>query len=292
MTNKDNQIVIGFVGTGVMGKGIITNLLKAKYTVEIYTRTKSKADTLIEIGAKWNASVAELASKSDIIISIVGYPNDVEQVYFADMGILNHVREGTVIIDMTTSKPNLAEAIYERAKEKNVYAMDAPVSGGDIGAQEGKLSIMVGGDLATFEKVKPIFEVMGQNIQFQGEAGAGQYTKMCNQIALATNMIGVCEAMRYAEKAGLQQVQVLKSIQTGAAGSWALTNLAPKMNNNDFNPGFYIKHFIKDMEIAIDSAEEMGLDTPGLSLAKSLYDKLEANGDGDLGTQALFKLFG
>jgi 3-hydroxyisobutyrate dehydrogenase len=192
---------------------------------------------------------------------------------------------------MTTSKPSLAMKISEKAAFKSIHALDAPVSGGDIGAREARLSIMVGGEEKAFQEVKPIFEVMGKNIVLQGKAGAGQYTKMCNQIAIASNMMGVCEAIAYAEKSGLNPTTVLKSIESGAAGSWSLTNLAPRIIKKDFSPGFYIKHFIKDMRIALESAEEMKLETPGLKIAKKLYDKLEAQGEGDSGTQALFKYY-
>lgn len=288
MTEK---ATIGFVGTGVMGQGMVRNLLKAGYPVLVYNRTKSKAASLVEEGAEWKETVADVAAQADVIITIVGYPQDVENVYFNENGILRHAREGSYLIDMTTSKPALAENIYEAARKKSMHALDAPVSGGDIGARNGKLAIMVGGDQAAFDHVLPIFQVMGENIELQGGAGAGQHTKMANQITIASNMIGVCEAIVYAEKAGLDPEHVLKSIETGAAASFSLSQLGSRMIRDDFAPGFYVKHFIKDMTIALEAAEEMGMMTPGLELAKSLYEQLAAKGEEDSGTQALYKLF-
>jgi 3-hydroxyisobutyrate dehydrogenase len=287
---KDVEI-IGFIGTGVMGKSMVKNLLNAGYKVQIYTRTKEKAIELIDLGATWKQSVAELASTSNVIITMVGYPKDVEEVYLGPSGILENAKENTYVIDMTTSKPTLAEHIYEEGKKRNIFSIDAPVSGGDIGAQNGTLAIMVGGDKPVYEKVLPVLHVMGENIQLQGAAGAGQHTKMCNQITIASNMIGVCESISYAKKAGLNPLKVLESITTGAAGSWSLNNLAPRMIKGDLDPGFYIKHFIKDMKIALETAKEMGLITPGLELSLSLYEQLAEAGDEDLGTQALIKLF-
>lgn len=284
------NFTIGFVGTGVMGKSMARNLQIAGYPLHIYTRTKEKAQPLIEAGAIWKETIADLANSSDVIITIVGYPNDVEEVYLSENGILHHAKKGTYVIDMTTSKPSLAIDIYEQAKLKSIHALDAPVSGGDVGARNGTLAIMVGGEQHVFNKLLPIFEILGENIILQGEAGAGQHTKLANQIAIASNMIGVCEAIIYAEKAGLDPTEVLKSISTGAAGSWSLSNLAPRMIEDDYSPGFFVKHFIKDMIIAIESAEEMGLTTPGLSLSLELYQKLAQMGEENSGTQALIKL--
>ena len=286
----ERNLTIGFVGTGVMGKSMAKNLQLAGYPLHIYTRTKEKAQQLIDHGAIWKESIADLASSSDIIITIVGYPNDVEEVYFGKDGILHHAKKGTYIIDMTTSKPSLAIDIFEQASLKGLYSLDAPVSGGDIGARNGTLAIMVGGEQHVFDKLLPIFEILGENIVLQGKAGAGQHTKLANQIAIASNMIGVCEAIIYAEKAGLDPTEVLKSISTGAAGSWSLSNLAPRMIEEDFAPGFFVKHFVKDMIIAIESAEEMGMTTPGLSLSLELYQKLAQMGEENSGTQALIKL--
>lgn len=282
---------IGFIGTGVMGKSMAAHLIKAGYPVSIYTRTKSKAEQLIADGAKWHETVKELASAVDVIITMVGYPSDVEQIYFGENGILENAQKGTYVIDMTTSKPSLAIQIYEVAREKNIYALDAPVSGGDVGAKSGKLAIMIGGDEAAYQAVLPIFEEMGENIIHQGSAGAGQHTKLANQITIATNMIGVCEAIMYAKKAGLNPEKVLESISTGAAASFSLSVLGQRMLKSDFAPGFYVKHFIKDMTIALESAEELGLSTPGLSLSLNLYKELDEKGESDSGTQALIKLF-
>ncbi|OZU89136.1 oxidoreductase [Virgibacillus indicus] len=287
----ENNQKIGFIGTGVMGKSMAANLQKAGYPLNIYTRTKVKAKELLELGAKWKDSVAELAKSSDVIITIVGYPKDVKEIYFGNEGILENSKAGTVVIDMTTSKPSLAKEIYEKANSKGIDAMDAPVSGGDIGAKNGSLSIMVGGEKHTFEAILPIFNVLGENIVYQGEAGAGQHTKLANQITIASNMIGVCEAIMYAKKAGLNPETVLKSITAGAAGSFSLSKLAPRMIKNDYAPGFYVKHFIKDMKIALESAQELGLTTPGLALSLELYGELAEKGENDSGTQALIKLF-
>lgn len=280
---------IGFVGTGVMGKSMAAHLLKAGHPVHIYTRTREKAEELLDQGAQWKATVSEVAQASQVVITMVGYPSDVEEVYFGADGILENAEKGTYVIDMTTSSPLLAEKIDLRAKELNLHALDAPVSGGDVGAREARLSIMIGGDKEAFDAVLPVFELMGKNIVHQGKAGAGQHTKMCNQIAIASGMVGVCEAIIYAEKAGLDPSTVLQSIESGAAGSWSLSNLAPRIIDGNFAPGFYVKHFIKDMKIALESAGEMGLMTPGLQLAKDLYEELAQMGEENSGTHALYK---
>ncbi|MCY9376214.1 NAD(P)-dependent oxidoreductase [Bacillus sp. T17B1] len=282
---------IGFIGLGVMGKSMASHILKDGYPVLVYTRTKEKADSILQKGAVWKETVKDLSKEADVIITMVGYPSDVEEVYFGSDGMIENAKEGTYLIDMTTSKPSLAKKIAEAAKEKALFALDAPVSGGDIGAQNGTLAIMVGGEKEAFEACLPIFSLMGENIQYQGPAGSGQHTKMCNQIAIAAGMIGVAEAMAYAQKSGLQPENVLKSITTGAAGSWSLSNLAPRMLQGNFEPGFYVKHFIKDMGIALEEAELMGEEMPGLSLAKSLYDKLAAQGEENSGTQSIYKLW-
>ena len=263
--------VVGFVGTGVMGRSMASNLMKAGITVCVYNRTREKAEDLIADGAIWKDTPGEVAKASDIVITMVGYPKDVEEVYFNANGLLANAQEGAYLIDMTTSSPALAKKIYHTAKDQGIFAMDAPVSGGDIGAREGTLSIMVGADKDAFEEMRPLFELLGKNIQHQGGAGAS-------------------EAIAYAKQVGLDPTHVLDSIATGAAGSWSLTNLAPRMIRGDFAPGFYIKHFIKDMGIAIESAEEAGLSLPGLTLAKQLYNQLAREGLEDEGTQALFKL--
>jgi len=281
---------VGFIGTGVMGKSMAGHLMKAGYPVVVYNRTRARAEELLASGAVWKDTPAEVAQAADVIITIVGYPSDVEAVYLGENGILANAKPGSYAIDMTTSSPLLAEKLYEEGKKKGIHVLDAPVSGGDVGAKNKTLTIMAGGDAVDFEAIKPVLEAMGQNIILQGRAGAGQHTKMCNQIAIASNMMGVAEAIVYAERAGLDPEQVLGSIGSGAAGSWSLANLAPRMINGDFEPGFYIKHFIKDMNIAIESAEAMGMNTPGLALAKSLYDKLAEQGYEDKGTQAIYLL--
>jgi len=291
MAETKRQTVIGFIGTGVMGKSMAGNLLKAGYPLLVYNRTRAKAEELAKLGAVVKDTVGELAREADVVITMVGYPRDVEEVYFGAGGIFQHARPGTYLIDMTTSTPALAEKIYKEAQARQMYALDAPVSGGDIGAREARLTIMVGGDEEVFAHLRPILERMGTNIVLQGKAGAGQHTKMCNQIAIASNMMGVCEAIAYAKKAGLDPQNVLRSIEAGAAGSWSLSNLAPRMIRGDFAPGFYVKHFIKDMGIALEAAKEMGLDTPGLALAKRLYEQLAEAGEENSGTQALFKLY-
>jgi len=287
----NNKATIGFVGIGVMGKSMAGHILRGGYPLHIYTRTREKAQDLIKAGAIWEDSVQSLAEKCDAVFTIVGFPPDVQEVYLGQGGLLDHLKPDSVVIDMTTSRPDLAVHIYEAAKERNIKALDAPVSGGDIGARDAKLSIMVGGDEDVFNTVLPLFELMGTNIVYQGTAGSGQHTKMCNQIAIAAGMMGVCEALAYADKAGLDQQKVLQSIESGAAGSWSLSNLAPRIIQGDYAPGFYVKHFIKDMGIAIDSAESMGLEVPGLQLAKDLYLKLASQGGENLGTQALYKVY-
>lgn len=281
--------VIGFIGAGVMGKSMAGHLLSAGYPLIVYSRTQEKALDLLAKGAVWVESPREMAEQANVIITMVGYPSDVEEIYLGKMGLINSAKAGSFLIDMTTSAPSLAMRIFESSIEKGIHTLDAPVSGGDVGAKEAKLSIMVGGEAGDFESIKPLLNLLGTNIVYQGKAGAGQHTKMCNQIAIASNMIGVCEAVIYAQKAGLNPESVLKSITTGAAGSWSLSNLAPRMLNGNFEPGFYIKHFIKDMKIALDEAEHMEMKVPGLALAKSLYDQLALMGEENSGTQALYK---
>ena len=281
--------VIGFIGIGVMGKSMASHLLSAGFPMIIYNRSKEKAEELVQNGAIWVSTPKEVAQQANVIFTIVGYPKDVEEVYLGEQGIITNGKPNTYVIDMTTSTPTLAVKIFEEAKRKGIHAIDAPVSGGDIGAKEAKLSIMVGGEKEVFEELEPLFNILGTNVVYQGKAGAGQHTKMCNQIAIASNMIGVCEAIVYAENAGLDPKNVLASITSGAAGSWSLSNLAPKMIEGNFEPGFYIKHFIKDMKIALEEAGAMGMETPGLSLAKRLYEQLAENGEENSGTHALYK---
>ncbi|EAE6286201.1 NAD(P)-dependent oxidoreductase [Listeria monocytogenes] len=282
---------IGFVGTGVMGSSMAGHLLEAGYEVLVYTRTKTKAEDLLDKGALWVETPGELANKVDILISMVGYPKDVEELYLGENGFLENLAVGTVAIDMTTSSPALAKKMAEFGREKGIGVLDAPVSGGDIGAKNGTLSIMVGGSEDVFLKVKPIFDILGSSVILQGDAGAGQHTKMVNQIAIASNMIGVTEAIVYAEAAGLNPSRVLDSISGGAAGSWSLANLIPRVLKDDFSPGFFIKHFIKDMGIAISEAKQMGLELPGLTLAEKMYQTLAEQGLSEEGTQALIKYY-
>lgn len=282
---------IGFIGLGVMGASMAGHLQDAGYPLRVFNRTKTKADHLVSNGATWCETPGEVARLADFVLTIVGFPSDVESVYLGEQGILSNVKAGAILIDLTTSRPDLAIKIAEQANKRGIGSLDAPVSGGDAGAKAARLSIMVGGKIEDFHKALPILDIMGANIVYQGKAGSGQYTKMCNQIAIASGMIGVCESMAYAQKAGLDPSTVLKSIESGAAASWSLSNLMPRALSGDFNPGFFVKHFIKDMKIAIESAEVMQLDLPGLALAKQLYEKLAENGCENNGTQALLKRY-
>jgi len=285
------QQKIGWIGTGVMGASMCGHILKAGYTVAVHNRTKAKADDLVKNGAQWCDTPKEVAEQSDMIFSIVGYPTDVEEIYFGEKGILGGVKEGSIIVDMTTSEPTLAEKIYAEAGKKRISALDAPVSGGDVGAKEARLAIMVGGDKKTFDTVQPLFDIMGKNIAYMGEAGAGQHTKMSNQIHIATTMIGVIEALIYAYKAGLDMEEVIAVVGKGAAMSWSINNYGPRIAKGDFNPGFFIKHFVKDMGIALKEAERMRLSLPGLALAHQFYLSAMSMGLENMGTQALYKVF-
>lgn len=291
MAQSSETTTVGFIGLGIMGHSMAANILAGGYALNVYNRTKAKADDLVAKGAVWHDTPGDLAAASDVVITIVGYPRDVEETYLGDDGLVARARPGATLIDMTTSSPTLAVEIAQKAAEKDVAVLDAPVSGGDVGARAGKLSIMVGGDERAFETVRPIFECMGENIVLQGPAGAGQHTKMCNQIAVAANMLAASESLAYAKAAGLDAGRVLKSIGTGAASSFLLNNLGPKMLAGDFAPGFYVHHFVKDMGIAIAEAERMKLDLPALGLAKKLYDQLVSEGYGEDGTQALFRVY-
>ena len=291
MKTSNQKTVIGFIGIGVMGKSMASHLLIGGYKLNVYNRTKSKTSELLEKGAMWQENPRKVAAHSDVVITMVGYPHDVEDVYFGEDGIINNSKTGNILIDMTTSSPQLAVQIFDKAKDKGVAFLDAPVSGGDIGAKGAQLSIMVGGEETTFEEVKPLFQVMGKNIVYQGKPGSGQHCKMANQIAIASTMIGVCESLRYAERAGLNLETVLKSIEAGAAASWSLSNLAPRIIKGDFEPGFYVKHFIKDMNIALESSNHIGLSPQGLALAKSMYDQIAKDGGENLGSQALYKYY-
>lgn len=282
---------VAFIGTGVMGASIVKHLLNANYDVTVFNRTKEKALPLLELGAKWADSPKKAAINKDIIFTMVGFPSDVEEVYCGENGIFQSAKNGTIVVDMTTSEPSLAKKLYEIAKEKGIHSIDAPVTGGDIGAKNGTLSIMVGGDKEVFEQIKPILSTFGNNIVYQGEAGSGQHTKMCNQILVTTNMIGVCESIYYGMKAGLDINRVFESISTGAAGSWSFSNLGPRIIKGDLEPGFYIKHLLKDIKIVLDEAEKMNLQLPGVELARKLYNTLLEKGYGEKGTQALIKYY-
>jgi len=282
---------IGWIGTGVMGNSMCMHLLKAGYKTAVYNRTKDKATSLIDQGAEWCNSPADVARNSDIIFSIVGFPEDVEDVILGNSGVLAKVKQESIIVDMTTSEPTLAEKIYHSAKEKSVMSLDAPVSGGDVGAKEGKLAIMVGGDKEAFEKVLPLFQIMGENISYMGKAGSGQHTKMSNQIMIASTMIGVVESLLYAVKAGLNPDELIDIIGKGAAAAWSLNNLGRRIAAGNFDPGFFIKHFIKDMGIALTEARRMNLALPGLSSAYQFYIAASAMGLENLGTHGLYKVF-
>jgi len=283
---------LGWVGTGVMGTSMAGHLLAAGYSVTVYNRSKAKAEAVAAKGAKVVDSPKAVAETSDVVFAIVGFPKDVREVFLGPDGLLAGSRAGTVLVDMTTSEPSLAVEIYEAAKAKGVYAVDAPVSGGDVGAKNAALSIMIGGDEPVVDALRPCFEAMGKTIVRQGGPGAGQHTKMVNQILIATGMIGVCEALLYAYKAGLDLETVLKSVSTGAAGSWSLSNYVPRMMANNFDPGFFVEHFVKDMGIALAESKRMNLAMPGLALAEQLYVSLKANGHGRKGIQALLLALG
>jgi 3-hydroxyisobutyrate dehydrogenase len=278
---------VGWIGTGVMGSSMCGHVLDAGYLLTVFTRSRERAEPLLERGAAWVGSPAEVAAASDVVFSIVGYPADVREVILGSDGVLAGATPGAVVVDMTTSEPALAVEIAAAAKAKGVDAIDAPVSGGDVGARNGTLSIMLGGDEAAIERVRPILDVMGKSIVRQGGPGAGQHTKMVNQVLIASGMIGVCEALLYGYRAGLDLERVLESVAGGAAGSWSLTNYGPRMLSGDFAPGFVVDHFVKDMGIALAEAKRAKLSLPGLALAEQLYVALQAQGHGRKGTHSL-----
>ena len=269
---------IGWIGTGVMGRWMCQHLMTKGYKATVSNRTKDKAKPLLEQGAAWADTPKQVAAQSDIVFAIVGFPKDVREVFLGPQGALAGGKPGTLLIDLTTSDPSLAREIYEAAKPKQVHAIDAPVSGGDVGAKNAALSIMVGCDAEAVAAVQPCLECMGKTIVHQGPAGAGQHTKMVNQILIASNMVGVCEALLYAYKSGLDAKTVLQSVSVGAAGSWSLNNLGPRIIDRNFEPGFFVEHFIKDMGIALDEAKRMGLVLPGLALANQLYLAVQDQG--------------
>ena len=278
---------VGWIGTGVMGQSMCRHLRTKGYSATVYTRSKAKAQALLDAGAVWAETPKAAAERSDVVFAIVGFPRDVREVFLGSSGALAGSRPGMVLVDMTTSEPSLAREIFDAAKAKGVGAIDAPVSGGDVGAKNAALSIMVGGEADTIAAVRPLLECMGKTIIHQGPAGAGQHTKMVNQILIASYMIGVCEALLYGHKAGLDLPTVLQSVGGGAAASWSLNNLGPRIIDRNFEPGFFVEHFIKDMGIALDEAKRMNLALPGLALANQLYLAVQAQGYGRKGTQAL-----
>ena len=282
---------IGFIGVGIMGKSMVRNLMKAGFELHIYARTKSKVEDVIAEGAVFHESIGACVKDCDAVITIVGFPQDVEEVYFDAGNIIDSAKAGAYLIDMTTTSPQLAEKIYKVGKEKGFHVLDAPVTGGDTGAKAGTLSILVGGDKVDYEACMPLFEAMGTNINYQGNAGAGQHCKLANQILIAGALSGVCEALAYVKAKGLDADTVLKSLSSGAAGSAQLTNLGPKIVKEDYAPGFFMKHFIKDMKLALIESNMSGLDLRILSQALANCEELEAEGFGDLGTQALAKYY-
>jgi 3-hydroxyisobutyrate dehydrogenase len=286
-SSASQQTRIGWIGTGVMGKSMAGHLVAAGYPTTVYSRTREKSEALIAAGAAWAGSPRDVAAASDVVFTMVGFPQDVRDVYLSGHGVLSGARPGMIFVDMTTTEPTLAQEIQGRAVEKGANAVDAPVSGGDVGARNQTLSIMVGGDEAAVATVMPFFQILGKNIVHQGGPGAGQHTKMCNQIVIAGTMIGVCESLVYAYRAKLNPESMLQSIRSGAAGCWSLENLAPRVLKGNFEPGFIVEHFIKDMGIALSEGQRMGLAMPGLALVHQLYLALQAQGHGRRGTQAL-----
>jgi len=282
---------IGFIGIGIMGKSMVRNLMKAGYEVAVYSRTRSKAEDVLSEGAVWCEDVKACSKGRDGVITIVGYPQDVEEVYFGENGIIANADEGNCLLDMTTTSPKIAVRIYEEAKQAGLKALDAPVTGGDTGAREGTLTILAGGDRDTYDRCLPVFEAMGKAIRYEGKAGNGQHTKMCNQIAIAGALSGVCEAMVYAKANGLDVDIMVDSIATGAAGSAQLNVMAPRILSGDFAPGFFIKHFIKDMKLAAEEAEGAGIRLGVLDHVLSMYESMAASGHEDEGTQALVKYY-
>ncbi len=284
------QMSIGWIGTGVMGNAMCGHLLDAGHQVAVFNRSKDKTDNLVAKGAVWCQSPKAVAQSSDVIFAIVGLPPDVEEVFLGVDGVLAGADSGNVIVDMTTSSPELARTIAQQAEEKGVHALDAPVSGGDIGARDATLAIMVGGEKPVFERIHPLFECMGKNIALMGEAGAGQHTKMCNQILIAGTMIGTVECLLYAHRVGMDQDSVIDVIGQGAASSWCINTLGRRIAKNDFDPGFFIKHFVKDMGIALAEAQRMNLSLPGLALVNQFYTAAMAMGYESLGTQGLYRV--
>lgn len=286
----EKQYSIGWIGTGVMGNSMCSHIMSLAKETYVYNRTQSKAQNLIDNGAIWCNSPQEVAQRADIIFTIIGYPKDVEEVYLSENGLINNSKEGSIIIDMTTSSPTLAKELNEKGKEKNISILDAPVTGGDIGAKNATLVIMVGGDENTYNTVLPFFNNMGKVVSYQGNCGAGQHTKLANQIGIAGSIIGTCEALMYASKNNLDLHQFIQTIGSGSAGSWQLTNMGTRIANDDFNPGFFIKHFVKDMKLALDECEKLNLKLPGLDLVCSIYDRVIGTNQENLGIQELYNI--
>ncbi len=284
------RLKIGWIGTGVMGNAMCGHLLEAGHELSVFNRTKAKCDNLVAKGAEWCETPRQVAQNSTIIFSIVGFPQDVERVLLGDGGVLAGAVPDSVIVDMTTSSPELARKVHGAAKEKSVAALDAPVSGGDIGARDAALAIMVGGEKPVYDRVQPLFDIMGKNIAYMGDPGAGQHTKMCNQILVAGTIIGTVESLLYAFKAGMDLDSVIDVIGQGAARSWTINNLGRRIARKDYDPGFFIKHFVKDMGIALAEAQRMNLCLPGLAIVHQFYTAAKALGYEDLGTQGLYRV--
>lgn len=291
MDTNRQRMRIGFIGLGIMGRSMAGHLLEAGHPLHVYNRSRDKAGELVARGARWCDSPGEVAAASDMVITMVGYPSDVERIYLEAGGIVERAAPGTLLVDMTTSSPSLARRIAAAAKARGCACLDAPVSGGDVGAREARLSIMVGGEAADLERARPVLALMGSNIVLLGGPGTGQHTKMCNQIVIASTIVGVTEGLAYARRAGLDPATVLQAIGGGAASGFQLNVLGPRIIAGDFAPGFFIEHFLKDLGIALGEAEQMGLSLPGLSLARGLYEQMAARGLGRDGTQALMKLY-
>lgn len=287
-----NDTRVAFIGTGVMGSSMASHLLDSGYPLTVHNRTRAKAEPLLSRGAAWADSPGAAAAGADVVITIVGYPADVEQVYLGSGGVVERAREGALLIDMTTSAPELAERIFAASAARGLEAVDAPVSGGDVGARNATLTIMVGGAPAGAARAEPVLAVLGRSVVHQGPAGSGQHAKLANQVAIAGSMLATVEMLAYAKAAGLDRAKVLESVSAGSAASWSLENLAPRILREDFAPGFFVKHFVKDLRLAFDACERTGAVLPGLDLAKRLYEHLEEHGGADLGTQALWLLYG
>lgn len=285
------KMSVGFIGIGVMGHSMAGHILEAGYPLFVYNRTKSKAESLLESGAVWCENPAQIAEKADIVLTIIGYPEDVESVYLGREGLFQACRPGQVFVDLTTSKPSLAQQLAEEGMKRQVIVLDGPVSGGDLGAKAGRLTVMLGGDPEGLEIVRPVLETFSAHIFHHGPAGSGQHAKAANQIMIAGTMTGMTETLRYAKASGLALDLVIETLSGGAANNWSLANYGPRILKQDYSPGFFVKHFIKDLGIALEEAEGLGLELPGTDLAYQLYQELAADGGEDLGTQALIKLW-